>query len=272
MQLASVDIFQAASSSQKLFRKRPVILHFHTYKNAGTTVDALLQRCFSEAWANFDGPVEEFFIHHSEIAIIARNRPHLKAISSHQIRLPVPESPTIEFLPIVFIRRPELRVASLWRFEQRRNDDHPRSRIARERGFKEWVADTISGPYAPLICNSQTLLFSFQLNNRTLIGDPNVFDFALENFRKLDFIGVVEKLSECIKVYQRMYGEAIPEFRYEGISARNVTGRIDLSTEEQLKEIAKELGPDLFQALQNKNAHDIALYEIALGKFREVME
>jgi hypothetical protein len=252
--------------------RRPVILHFHTFKNAGSTVDAVLQACFPGAWANYDGPVPEFFIHHSEIAIIARNRAQLKAISSHQIRLPNPEFPGIEFLPIVFIRRPELRIASIWRFQRQRNDDHPATILAKKLSFKDWVAHCLDGPRGLSIRNQQSHLFSFRMDKRTTMSDPRAFEYAKENITTLPFMGVVEHFDASMRIYERLYSPKIREFRYEQIVAMNVTGNHNLSTEEQLVKLERELGGDLFERVQIENSHDIALYELAHSRLMTLME
>lgn len=245
--------------------RRPVILHFHTFKNAGSTVDAILQKCFPHAWTNYDGPVPEFFIHHSEMAIIARNRSQLKAISSHQIRLPNPSCPGVEFLPIVFIRRPELRIASIWRFQRQRKDDHPATVLAKELRFKEWVARCLDPQPPTSIRNNQMRLFSFRIDQRTKAGDPHAFQYAMANVRALPFIGVVEQFDASMRIYEQLYSPQVPDFRYKPVTPENVTGKPNLSTEEQLAEVADELGNDLFNRLQEANAKDIALYEYALS-------
>ncbi len=251
-------------------RRRSVILHFHTFKNAGSTVDAILQECFPNAWANYDGPVPDFFINHSEIALIARDRPTLKAISSHHIKLPNPDSlvteflpPDVECLPVVFIRRPELRTASLWRFMRQRLDDHPETLLAKKLDFKEWVLyrfenDTMFG-----ISNLQTKLFSYRADKRTRSNDPKKLEYAMANFKALPFMGVVENFEESMQIYERLYAPKIPDFRYRVVTPKNVTDVRDLSDEEKLAHIADELGNDLFERLQRANSQDLALYELA---------
>lgn len=243
---------------------RPVILHFHTFKNAGTSVDAILQKCFPEGWANFDGPVPEFFIHHSEMELIARNRRQLRAISSHQIRLPVPGSSTVEFLPIVFIRRPELRIASIWRFQRQRNDDHPATVLAKELEFKEWVERNLEPRARLSIRNNQAHIFSFRTDRRTKRNDPRAFDRAKANFEALPLMGVVERFDDSMSVYERLYSPHLPEFHHVPAPPKNTTGQSDLPVSEQLEAVRNDLGDDLYARLQEANTEDIALYEMAV--------
>lgn len=249
--------------------RRPVILHFHTFKNAGSSVDAVLRKCFPNAWENYDGPVPEFFIHHSEITIIARNRLQLEAISSHQVRLPNPDFPGVEFLPIVFIRRPELRIASIWRFQRQRNDDHPGTLLAKKLGFRDWVAHCIDlkPPYS--ITNLQTHLFGYRMDQRTPRNDSHLFEYAMNNVEALPFMGIVEHFDESMRIYESLYSPKVRDFKYEPVTPRNVTGRIDGSLGEKLDTLREDLGSELFERIQNANADDIALYEFAYSRYLE---
>ncbi|MEX0345401.1 MAG: hypothetical protein AB3N20_10800 [Rhizobiaceae bacterium] len=250
--------------------KRPVILHFHTFKNAGSSVDAVLQQCFPDAWANFDGPVPEFFIHHSELEIIARNRSQLKAISSHQIRLPVPQSQKVEFLPIVFIRRPELRIASIWRFQRQRHDNHPATLLAKQLSFREWVVHNLAKKLPQATDNGQTHLFSYDLDKRRRVREPGALERAIRNLEELPLVGIVEKFDQSMKLFEALYQPKIPEFQYQSVGARNATGDVNLSEDKQLEQLREDLGCDLFKELQAANAVDIELYNHVTEKYRLV--
>lgn len=246
---------------------RPVILHFHTYKNAGSTVDKILEKSFPGAWANFDGPVPEFFIPHTEIAILARNRAQLKAISSHQIRLPIPEIPGVKFLPIVFVRRPELRAASMWRFERRRRDKHPRTLLAKKQSLKEWIEAALSTNFRHAICNNQAWMFSFRYDQRTLRRDPNIYEYAEKNLNALPLAGIVERFDQSMKLYADIYSALIPEFRFHPNSTVNVTGDPTKSAENQIEELRQQIGDNLLGQLQSANQDDIRLYNLAEQNF-----
>lgn len=243
---------------------RSVILHFHIFKNAGSTVDSILSTSFPGGWANYDGPVPEFFIHQSEMEIIARNRAQLKAISSHQIRLPLPVSSVVEFLPIVFIRRPELRIASIWRFQRQREDDHPATLLARQLDLKDWVARCLE-PGAPVsIKNNQTHLFSFQYDQRVKANDPEALSRAIKNVDSIPFVGVVEEFKKSMKIYEKIYSLRSPDFKFKEVEPSNVTESINESVEEKLNFLKNKLGSNLFFELQNQNKMDIFLYDYCL--------
>ena len=59
--------------------QRHVILHYHLYKNAGTSLDHILKANFKDDWHEQEGPgtgwrvsgVEEYLQQHPEIAVLS---------------------------------------------------------------------------------------------------------------------------------------------------------------------------------------------------------
>ena len=66
---------------------RPVILHYHYFKNAGTSVDAVLSQNFGDDWvtAEFEG-----MNNHEAVANWIRSHPGAQAFSSHTAQFPLP--------------------------------------------------------------------------------------------------------------------------------------------------------------------------------------
>lgn len=250
-------------------RLRPVILHFHTFKNAGTSVDAILQLCFPGGWANFDGPTAEFFMHHSEMSLIARDRPHLKAISSHHIRLPVPRSANVEFLPLVFIRRPELRIASVWRFHRQMTEDHPDVNFAKELGFRDWIIANLAKKDKQVVFDGQKLMFSHDEDKRRRVWETGALLRATRNIGELPLVGIVEEFDVSMRLFEMLYRPKVPEFRFIQIEAENVTGDPELTTQEQIESVREALGEDVFEQMMAANESDIKLYEMAVSKFEK---
>ena len=83
--------------------RRPIIIHYHLFKNAGTSVDAILQRNFGARWTSREYPPRS--TPDAARSFLAAN-PHIAALSSHTLPLPPPDIPDAEILPILFIRHP----------------------------------------------------------------------------------------------------------------------------------------------------------------------
>ena len=80
--------------------KRPVIVHFHLFKNAGTSVDRILQRNFGDRWIEIEGPNNKKLTQDALIDFIREN-PQYDAISSHTAVVSVPQYDDIEIVPIL---------------------------------------------------------------------------------------------------------------------------------------------------------------------------
>jgi len=246
--------------------KRNIIVHYHTYKNAGSTIDLILKTCFPGQWANFDlVGVPGYFIRQSDMEGIARSRPDIRAFSSHQMRLPVPKGNNVNFLPIIFIRHPILRASSIWRYEGRRKNNHPRSIFARENSFQDWVKKSFEPPHSRAIMNNQAYFLSFGPDRHAMRDDPKQLENAIANIEALPSIGVVSEFQKSILVYEKLYQPQVPGFAYHEVEARNATHKQALSIDEALEKAKEELG-DLYGELERRNDHDLALYNLAKAK------
>ena len=97
---------------------RTVIIHYHIYKNAGTSFDHVLGHNFGDRHELFDGPFPFFTIDQEQLDRIIMRRPQAVAFSSHQIMLPPPSSLDYRALAAIFVRNPFLRIASIYRFKR----------------------------------------------------------------------------------------------------------------------------------------------------------
>ena len=97
---------------------RTVVLHYHIYKNAGTSFDHVLTHNFGDRHELFDGPYPFFTIDQEQLDRIIMRRPQAVAFSSHQIMLPPPSSLDYRALAAIFVRNPFLRIASIYRFKR----------------------------------------------------------------------------------------------------------------------------------------------------------
>jgi len=247
--------------------ERQVVLHYHIFKNAGTSVDAILRDCFADGFMTVDGPVPEFFINQTEVNVMVRNRAQVKALSSHQIRLPVPTDRRLAYCPIIFIRRPELRIQSMWRFQRSRNDSHPATRLAKQLDFADWVRFHLEERAQAPLMNQQSLLFSFEYDRRTPVNHPDILDRAIANIDSLPFVGIVEHFEESMKMYQRLYQPGVPDLQVDRLPQLNRTTDQELESEEQIERFQHELGAELFSELSERMHMDLELYRRCVEGF-----
>lgn len=124
-----------------------LIVHHHIFKNAGTTLDWILQRNFPGQVLHMEGTDPGARLRSGSVRAAAARFPDHRAISSHSLPLPSPRDAWAQ-VHISVLRDPIERYASIYRFERRREIDHPANRAARERGFDafcRWWLDSPSG-------------------------------------------------------------------------------------------------------------------------------
>ena len=110
---------------------RFVLLHYHIFKNAGSTIEDILDHSFGDRFGKLETPVGEGTISQSDLISHLNAHPGLRAFSSHQIRHPLPEAPGYLFFDICFLRDPLDRLRSFYDyFRQRPNPADPMSDLA----------------------------------------------------------------------------------------------------------------------------------------------
>jgi len=238
--------------------RRGVIIHYHLFKNAGTSVDAILRRNFGEGWASREYPPRSDGEAAREFLV---SNPHIAALSSHTLLLPPPEIPEAEIIPVMFIRHPLDRMKSAYLFEREQRADTVGVRLAREHDFAGYLRARMAIP-GDLSCrNFQThrLAMAEAANGDTELAR------ALRAFDRLPFIGSVEAFDSSLAELERLVKPWFPEFRI--FQARENVSRPPRPIEERVAALKAELGDELYEAVSAANADDLKLYERALARY-----
>ncbi len=93
---------------------RFVILHYHIFKNAGTTIEEILIKTFPAGFAKLDTEDHDALLSNSVLLDLLNSNPGLQAISSHQLRYPVPQVKDFLFFDVCFLRDPLDRIRSMY--------------------------------------------------------------------------------------------------------------------------------------------------------------
>ena len=93
---------------------RFIILHYHFLKNAGMSIESILHRSFGSFFSSIDTPERDGHITEEALLDHLRSNPLLKAVSSHQIRYPVPRVAGFLFFDLCFLRDPFDRIRSTY--------------------------------------------------------------------------------------------------------------------------------------------------------------
>jgi hypothetical protein len=241
---------------------RVVIVHYHLFKNAGTSVDAILKRNFGERWAEleFDTPQ-----HKANVGDLTRwllDHPHIAALSSHTALLPLPRVEGLLVLPIVFVRHPIERLHSAYGFERKQKADTVGARLAKAHDFATYLRTRLA-------TRGDGSFRNFQANRLALAveGDSTpAGDRALRAVEELPFVGLVEAFDASMQRFAELASSHFPEFKH--FSAReNVTAEHGKSPEEKLAVIRKEMGEELYKELQIVNHDDLQLFAAVCRKY-----
>jgi len=123
-----------------------LIVHHHIFKNAGTTIDWILQRNFPGQVLHIESIDPGGRLSSAQIRTAADDHDH-RAISSHSFPLPSPRDAWAS-IHLSVLRDPIERYTSIYRFERNRVTDHPANRAAREfhiNAFCRWWLEQDSG-------------------------------------------------------------------------------------------------------------------------------
>lgn len=247
-------------------RMRNVIVHYHVFKNAGTTVDAALGRRFGGKHSSVEGEYPWDTITSKDVLDFVLKNPDLEAVSSHTARFPVPTHAQVVIHPLLFLRHPIDRVASIYRFEAKQPADSlsPSVEVAKStdlRGFVEWG---LSERGTAVFRNFQTIYLASRERDmrfaRANLGDYLVAAARLNEIANVGVVDEFEATARQIETALLAKGIALP---LSGGGVENSTAEGGLSLSERLAQISDQLGEALLARLMDENRFDMRLYEMA---------
>jgi hypothetical protein len=248
---------------------RHIIIHYHIFKNAGSTVDSVLKKSFGDQCGSIEGLNPWDTLRPDAILKYAIDSPNIKTISSHHARLPTPNFPNLAFHPLLFLRHPIDRAGSVYSFERRQPISSPSLgvKIAREKDFAGYVKWRLSDGNGAVIRNFQTVHLSGRQNDmRVAIATDSDLKDALKKISQLPFFGIVEFFDNSIERMNKYLSQYFEHVDVNCSIANRSTERKN-TLQERLDDVEIMLGSDLYQELLDKNALDMHLYDYALRLF-----
>jgi len=238
--------------------KKPLCLHFHIFKNAGTTIDWILKKNFGKQFATLDHKKPGEILSWEEVLSHIDGQKDVKAFSSHQIRFPLPQSDSYDFLPMIFIRHPIDRAFSIYSFNKRRRDANAMGVIkAKELSLADYIRWNLENKKHMTMKNFQVLYLSHRDNTSEV--NQNDFDTAISNFKKSPIIGLVDRLDESLVVAEEELHR-----NFEKIDLSYVKQNVSADREDDLskrsEKNAAQIGDKLMEELTAHNSFDSKLY------------
>lgn len=241
--------------------RRFLLLHYHIFKNAGSTIMSILKKNFPDSFQAIDEPDDHGYISAEAITTYLLQHPDTQALSSHHFRYPRPkEDAHLRFIDICFIRHPLDRLQSMYSYYRSIPDRVDKSTAAKRMtlpDFLLWMLEV--EPHNTM--NAQT---SFMATGGKYFFPPTSLELEAACRRVADvrFLGVVDRFDESL-IIARFFLKAIFQKLDFTYSPENVSGNVHMPLTDKLEKMKDVCGKDFFDRLRKLNEHDEKLWMYA---------
>jgi hypothetical protein len=242
---------------------RPLLVHYHIFKNAGTSFEWTLKQALGSRFCTYDLAAPNQILSSAEIITYVQCRPETEAVSSHQASFPVPKIPGRQVLTSILIRDPIARIRSIYAFERQQQASTPGALKAKEldfRGYVEWRLTTAPA----MLCNFQVHFCSRTKGTRNKKSlDETDLRKAIANLDQIDIVGTVERYGEWLTLAQSILGKAFPGILLSA-TRQNVTSTGRENTAAAiLDDLVNDLDQTLAEHILEGNKLDMCLHQVA---------
>ncbi|MGA3027245.1 MAG: hypothetical protein ABSF98_21005 [Bryobacteraceae bacterium] len=239
---------------------RWILLHHHIFKNAGSTVEYVLRRCFGERFATLHGPAEDSVVTGSALASFLDANPEIAAVSSHHVRYPLPVIDGIILFDLCFFRNPLRRLWSMYRYFRTIEAAEDLPRCARTAPAPAFF-DLLLADYPHLINDAQVNVLA---NGGVYTRPPTAQDLrvALERVRRISVLGVVELFDESAVAAEYFLRPTFPALRFEYVP-QNVSTAWNGPAPASPDQLRNEIGGARYEQLERLNRLDLQLVAFA---------
>jgi len=235
--------------------ERVVIIHCHIFKNTGATFDWSLKRIYGE----------DFFIHRDDkkmeegaeyLREFLCKYMHIKALSSHHIRFPLPEIPNTKLLPAFILRHPIDRVGSIYLFEGKKDAQTRETITAKNMSFQEYVLWRMKSEGEEIIKNFQT---RYCLEKQPEVISEKDFKIAQKRIEETSLLGVADYYDESMVLFEEALRPYYPNIDLSYIKEK-VTREGEKGLEHRINTIFNALPLKAIDMLYINNYWDLKLY------------
>jgi len=240
--------------------KRKVIIHKHIFKNAGTTFDWSLKNSFGTAFCDHRDDKDMQRGREAYLIDFLMKNPEVRALSSHAIRFSPPKHDELELIPVYLIRHPIERIRSVYNFEHLQPPVTLGAKMAKNMNLKEYVAWRMREDVPATIRNFQTRVLG-DIRSRQKITDDD-FRIALEELETSEYIGVVDRYDDSMKVFQHLFDKIGIQLDLSYIPQNVYANNHHRPIQENAKDVLYDLGKLAQKTIEN-NQFDLEIYNRA---------
>ena len=248
---------------------RYIITHGHIFKNAGTTFDSALEKAFGEDFCDHRDDKDMRLGGAEYLKQFILERPNLKAISSHHMCNPLPESDQFKCIPVYFVRNPIERIISVYNFERKQETGSLGAEMASKLSLVDYVRWRMTPDAPKVIFDYQTAYIGRMRNIKPSERVSNTMLRRAIRLLEEDkiYVGTVERFDESFQYIADKLKPFFPdvEFLYERMNVNN-----NSKIHDKYLRALEQLAPVLPEVI-NKNAYDMALYEAVNEKLDKVV-
>lgn len=237
---------------------RTVILHYHLFKNAGTSLDAAFKDNFNEndEWVTKEFP-SQFAQNREQVKQWIIDNPQAKCFSSHTVIFPTPKIEGVKIIPVIFYRHPFDRIVSAYTFEKKQGGDGFGPVLARHTELEGYIATRLSLQHDRQCRNFHVQRLATMFNEKQWDEETRA-KMAVE---QLPFVGLVERYSESLERLELLLEkEGFNNIKLKPLE-QNVSRSMTKTLDDKLIEVQSQLGEDLFEKLLDANSLDLSIWK-----------
>ena len=221
---------------------RTVILHYHLFKNAGTSLDQILKRNFADRWvtAEFRMPPAG---NTDEVADWIRANPEAVAFSTHTALGPVPQIDGVRVVSVMLLRDPVERVMSAYRFERHQQAETWGAELAKQHDLEGYVRTRLSRRGDRQCRNFQTHRLASLVPPSADCADPEL-DRALQAMDEVTVLGLVERFDDAVRHLATEIRDDCPDFSPLTARANTTTRSPETAMEQRVRVLLEEVNGD----------------------------
>lgn len=226
---------------------RTVVLHYHLFKNAGTSLDQILKKNFGDRWITreFGGTTDN----REAVENWIQDKPEAAAFSTHTAVGPAPHLENVNVVTVMLLRDPLERLRSAYRFERTQEAGTWGANLAKEFPFDGYIRARLTHPTDRQCRNFQTWRLSTMVP-----GDAPELERAMQAADQMGVLGLVDRFEDALKkLSDALIGE-YPDFTWEVLRAN--TTKKSATTEHFMAETTR-----LGERMREANADDLALLD-----------
>ena len=241
---------------------RPLLVHYHIFKNAGTSFEWTLEQALGRRFCTYDLAAPNQILSSADIIRYVKHRPETEAVSSHQASFPAPKIRGREVLTSILIRDPIARIRSIYAFERHQEASTPGALKAKELDFKGYVEWRLSTAPA-MLCNYQVHFCSRAKGTRNKKSlDETDLRKAIANLDQVNIVGTVERYGEWLTLAQLILCKAFPGILLSA-TRQNVSTERETTEAAILDDLVNDLDQTLAEHILEGNKLDMCLHQVA---------